>query len=386
MTDFIQLSEGMSLGEYTLEQRTGEDTFAVISAAGERLLMKVAGEEDPRFAIWDRSRHLHHQHLLPLREAGLADRYAFAVFESPDDVLATALENGPLTEEETLGVLQAVLAALRYLHGQGMVHGAVDPAHIFAVGDTVKLSSDDLRELDDLEGHLEDIRQLGELVRTMRSGEELSEVLATVVEHATVEEPRQRWTLAEIAMVLEPKPAPVVVAVDPAPPIPVVPTEPEPVVDSVQAAPVAMQARSPLPFPKWIFAVAGGVLLGVVLFHPRSKPSAAAPPAPVVVVPKAVVSAPSSRPPAAAATPAQSGTWRVIAFTYHSHDLAAKKATKLNKKWPDLHAVVFAPKGLRGWYFVSLGDGMDHDQATRVQHRARGLGLPRDTFVQSYSE
>jgi hypothetical protein len=63
-----------------------------------------------------------------------------------------------------------------------------------------------------------------------------------------------------------------------------------------------------------------------------------------------------------------------------------KKAQYINKRWPDLHAGVFTPKSQRGYYLVALGKTMDHDEAARLQRKARSLGLPRDTYVQNYSE
>jgi hypothetical protein len=78
--------------------------------------------------------------------------------------------------------------------------------------------------------------------------------------------------------------------------------------------------------------------------------------------------------------------WRVIAFTYRSRDLAAKKVKQINDRWPGLHAVVFAPKSLRGYYLVALGDRMEREDATSLLNKARRLGLPRDAYVQNYSE
>jgi len=95
--------------------------------------------------------------------------------------------------------------------------------------------------------------------------------------------------------------------------------------------------------------------------------------------------APFSPPPVAAPAP-PSATWRVIAFTYQSRDMAAKKAKEINSRWPELRAAVFVPKGQRGYYLVALGDRMKWEEATRVQHEARSLGLPPDTYVQNYKE
>jgi hypothetical protein len=78
--------------------------------------------------------------------------------------------------------------------------------------------------------------------------------------------------------------------------------------------------------------------------------------------------------------------WRVIAFTYRSRDIAVQKANQINEKWPDMRAVVFAPKQLRGYYLVALGDRMTREDAAQLQRKARGMGLPRDTYIQNYSE
>src|SRR5579863_7897560 len=147
MVDFKELAEGVSIGGvYTLEHWVRDDGigtfFTVLTGDGERLLIKLVPERSPeaeqQFATWQRSRHLRHAHLLELRDVGQSELggngYIYGVFEHPDDVLAVALKQGPLSEPETRGVLEAALAALRYLHGQGLVHGAVDPDHIVAVG------------------------------------------------------------------------------------------------------------------------------------------------------------------------------------------------------------------------------------------------------------
>jgi hypothetical protein len=76
----------------------------------------------------------------------------------------------------------------------------------------------------------------------------------------------------------------------------------------------------------------------------------------------------------------------VIAFTYSSRESAEKKVQQLNQKYPGLRAAVFSPRSRRGYYLVSLGGRMTRDDAVRVQRNARGKGLPRDTYVQNYSD
>jgi hypothetical protein len=411
MVDFKELEEGASVGRYRLEHRIGNDHagmfFAVLADDGERLLMRLApesGDEGERqFATWHRSRLLRHPNLLDVRDVGRLEfagsRYIYGVFETPDEILANAIGGEPLSEPETRGVLEAALAGLRYLHGQGLVHGAVHPGHVVAVGETVKLSTDSLRESDDLELCAEDVRQLGEMVRTLRRGELLTEPLATVVRYTTTAVARQRWTLAEVARAIEPPPVGTVseqAAVEAPAPISPAPISPDP----IPAAPVTPEPAmhyeprpaDPEGLLKWILAGVAIALFAMLLLDSRRKPEIAvlpipatppSPAAPATTEPLPAPPPPSTPVKAVAPVPA---TWRVIAFTYRSRDQANKKARQINDRWPDLHASVFTPGKQRGYYLVALGDRMDRDEATRLQRKARRLGMPRDTFVQNYSE
>ncbi len=226
----------MSLGEFYIlghfVRHGGRGTFfEVFTRDGERLLIKLVPEQDPeaeqQFATWLRSRSLRHPHLLDIRDVGRSEltgkNYIYAVFEFPDDILSSAVEQGPLSESETRSVQEAVLAGLHYLHGAGLFHGAVVPDHIVAVGDTIKLATDALREADDPEEQAEDLRQLSKLASSLGASEALCEPPATRVE----------------------PPAAVTV---PAPP----------------AHRVDMDARSPGTFPKWIFAGLAIVVLFIL--------------------------------------------------------------------------------------------------------------------------
>jgi len=46
---------------------------------------------------------------------------------------------------------------------------------------------------------------------------------------------------------------------------------------------------------------------------------------------------------------------------------------------------VFLPNDKGGYYLVSLGGRMTREEAERLQHSARGKGLPPDLYVQNYS-
>ena len=78
--------------------------------------------------------------------------------------------------------------------------------------------------------------------------------------------------------------------------------------------------------------------------------------------------------------------WRVIAYTYVSRADAEKKVRAINEKWPDLRPQVFVPRSGNGMYLVALGGRMTHEEALHLQKRLQEQGLPRDTYVQNYSE
>ena len=69
----------------------------------------------------------------------------YAVCEYPDDVLSSVVQERPLSSDEALEVLHALRSALGFLHENGFAHGAVEPSHIMAFGDRIKLPSDTVR-------------------------------------------------------------------------------------------------------------------------------------------------------------------------------------------------------------------------------------------------
>ncbi len=363
MVDLKELGEGVSLGGvYTLEHWIREDGAGAFCAAstgsGERVLIKLMPAQAPgaeqQAETWQRLRRLRHAHLLEVRDVGrgalVGKSYIYGVFENPDDVLASALEHGPLSEAEAQGVLEAALDALRYLHGEGAIHGAVDAEHVLAVGETVKLATDTARWTIGTVAQAEDMRQLGDLVRKLRAPEPLSEALEGILLEAAA--------TAAVSGV-----APTV---------------------RIEKA----ETSSLKEFPKWIVAVVALAALAILWVTLRTTPGAA-PAAPAAVVPAAApaVRTPAAPPPVQAKPKASSlGRWRVIAFTFRSEEIASRKAKYLNEKWPGFGAVVFAPRDSRGYYLVALGEGMTRDEAAQLQSKARSQGLPQDTYVQNYRE
>jgi eukaryotic-like serine/threonine-protein kinase len=406
MTDSREHLEGISLGgQYVLQRWLGGDETAALFLTsfgpdGRRAVLKLIPEglvgADQQLALWRRTVLLRHPNLLDMLDCGRADvgshGFLYAVLEYPEDRVSLALEQGPLSEPEAQEVLTSALEALRYLHGQGLAYGPLDADRVVAVGECIKLSSDSLLESDDESARGEDVRALGKLLYLLVTGRHLEdgatklsgvgEPLRTVIRHALVEDPRGRWTVEEVSAALQ---------------RPVAPAPPE----STPAAASEPPAPGPAaPFPKWIFGGVAALLLIIVAMNMGRKSGAGTEPEPRRPAPglPAAGSAPT-QPPSPKKTPATTTTnagpamtkagraiWRVIAYTYASRTAAENKARVVNQKWPDLHATVFAPKQRKGFYLVSLGGRMTHEDALGLQKRARGQGLPRDTFVQNYSE
>jgi hypothetical protein len=420
--------QGVSLaGNYTLEEWLGGDgTTAYFQAslpqgrAVVKLVAESAGDGDAPLDLWHRIRQLRHPNLIELLDFGSAEHGGetvyYAVFESPDDTLASALTHAPLDAQDSREVLDAAIDALRYLHAQGLVIGALDPERVVAVGDRIKLSTDAIREAEPSSAYREDVRLLGDFWRqALLAASPRSEEIAA---HASDANAQTRWTLAEIHAALNPPMPPIA-----APPPPVSPSVPEP---PISESPVSMRPagapehapllppsrRTPPPaptfrFPRWILVGTGAFLLLIfalnrprhadVATEPRVTPPAATTDGPVPMPPRSSAPNPTpptpSRPVPSSPAPATPGTsapareiWRVIAFTFRTHDAAAKKAEQINRNHPGLNASVFSPKGQRGYYLVALGGRMTHDDAVRLQRNARGKGLPRDLYVQNYSD
>jgi hypothetical protein len=415
--------EGFCLSQdYTLEQCLGGDDRAALFQTspgpdGRRAVVKLVPESvvdgPATLDLWHRTRQLRHPNLVELLDCGRAEHggetVCYAVFEAPDDTLASALSRSPLDREEAREALDSILEALRYLHAQGLVHGALDPDHIVAVGDRIKLSTDGLRDAAASAAYRKDVRLLGHLWQhaLMPASSKSSEIAA----HAADPNPQTRWTLAEINAALNaalpavPPPAELLTVSTPvsAPPIPVAPVSVAPVaVRDSPPDPAPSHPPTPKPalvhrFPKWIFVGAAGVLLLIVgLNLPRSAGVASQSRVASVSLP-AETPAPAPLPNAAVpevAVPAvpkpspDSGKemWRVIAFTYRSRSAAEKRVELLQQHHPELNATVFSPNDKKGYHLVSLGGLLTLEKTLRLQRRAQGKGLPRDLYVQNYSE
>jgi eukaryotic-like serine/threonine-protein kinase len=65
---------------------------------------------------------------------------------------------------------------------------------------------------------------------------------------------------------------------------------------------------------------------------------------------------------------------------------AQSRANLINQKHPELQAQVFSPDGHGGLYLVTLGGGMQRDDAVSLRQKALRLGMPRDSYIQNYKQ
>ncbi len=148
---------------YPLLQYLGgskRSAFYLTEIGGNKAALKLIPAGTPRAAAqtacWRLSGGLSHPNLVKIVELGLwhADQdqdMRFAVMEYCDESLADVLRQRSLTAAEARQMLGPTLDALKYLHGQGLLHGQIKPAHLLASGDQLKLSSDTIHR--NGEGH-----------------------------------------------------------------------------------------------------------------------------------------------------------------------------------------------------------------------------------------
>ncbi len=108
-----------------------------------------AASASDRLEHWQAASKFCHPNLLQIFETGRCQIEGKDLFylltEYAEENLGQIIPERPLRADEARQVLREVLSALAYIHGQNFVHGGLKPANIFAVGDTIKVSSDSLR-------------------------------------------------------------------------------------------------------------------------------------------------------------------------------------------------------------------------------------------------
>jgi TonB family protein len=212
-------------------------------------LMPVDATAESRLSRWKVAEGLSHPHLLRVHQSGRTtidgEGLLYLVMEYADENLSQVLSQRALTGDEVREMLPPVLEALEYLHAKGFVHGGVKPGNIMAVGEQLKLASDDLMRAGEVVSgpgvyDAPEVRQgvspgsdvwsLGltlvevltqqkpvSLEATNRCAEALAEPFRGIAQHSVQVDPSVRWKVAEIRdylvgrkAVAPPKPAPLI--------------------------------------------------------------------------------------------------------------------------------------------------------------------------------
>ncbi|MEO8480497.1 MAG: serine/threonine-protein kinase, partial [Gemmatimonadota bacterium] len=81
---------------------------------------------------------LHHPNIMPLYDSGEADGLLYFVmpYEAGDSLGDRLRRTGPLSIEDTVGMLRDVARALAYAHGQGVVHRDIKPDNVLTTGES----------------------------------------------------------------------------------------------------------------------------------------------------------------------------------------------------------------------------------------------------------
>ncbi|HWQ55354.1 MAG TPA: hypothetical protein VN442_16830 [Bryobacteraceae bacterium] len=404
---FRERFEGLSLGgryhlRRSIEQTDKTAYFLADAGHDERAIVRLDNLADDaaeaQISLWKRAAALPHPHLIRIFDVGEIEYdgvpAVWVAMEYPEENLGDVLRDRALTAEETGPALEAATAALAHLHAHGLAIGGVTPWSVVAVGDSVKLPVDGVRQAG-AAGAAEDVRTLGlttceMLTRRVPAVNDGAPLLAaedmpalapfeTFIRRALEPDPAKRWSAARLAAYLR-NPQEAETVAPPPPPVEI--TRPHPVEPE---APV--RARN---IPAWWYA-AGAlfalvIVLVVVATSRDRRPAARPAPAPTAPAPPAA--APAARPApsrnAGLRNSAPPGQWRVVAYTYSGRRAAEQKARSINGRFPQFQAEVFAPRPGRSPYLVVLGGRMTRDEAVELRRKARAKGLPRDTYVQNY--
>jgi hypothetical protein len=407
-------------------------------------VFEALNDEDTALARLQTAARVEHPNLLVIRRTGstriAGDPYVYAVMEPFDQTLAEVLRERPLTPEETREVTESLLSALETVEGAGLYHGHVDSAGVLGVGDNIKLRSDCLTQRHGDSNHGDsDAPALAALIYNALTGRRFSserDALALPAPFATLVRAGagSNGSLAAMRRVLS---GPAVTsagaaAVAPTAADATIPARPSPTPATAPTVPRTAASASAIPRPaikrddadlrrrkRPGIAIAAIVLMAIALVvfwystkrparhtpisgeaasapNPSQAAPAAVPPAatpagdaPATMgAPETVKSAPRPAPrptptkPATEAAPAttERSVWHVVAYTYSHESAAQRKATELAAQYPKLEPQVFSPTG-HAPYLVTLGGGMNREEAFARRDAARTAGMPSDTYA-----
>lgn len=121
-----------------------------------KLIPVEAGKTELHLSRLLLTKRLSHPNLIRTFESGSCrvegSQFIYVLMECADDDLSQILPERPLEAKEVSDLLPPVLDALSYLHKNGFMHGRVKPSNVLAVGDQLKLSSDQATPVNQQDG------------------------------------------------------------------------------------------------------------------------------------------------------------------------------------------------------------------------------------------
>ncbi|MGO9084445.1 MAG: serine/threonine-protein kinase [Candidatus Sulfotelmatobacter sp.] len=144
-------------GKFPLQQWLGSSEHSAVfltqrqpGKASQKATIKLiaadAADAERQLSRWRAAAQLSHPNLIRIFEAGRCELNGtpllYVAMEYAEEDLAEILPQRPLTPAEVAELIPPVLDALSYLHQKGFVHGDIRPSNVLAVGDQLKLSSD----------------------------------------------------------------------------------------------------------------------------------------------------------------------------------------------------------------------------------------------------
>jgi hypothetical protein len=220
--------------------------FSTTSADGRSTVLRLIEshyDDDEILARWNTVASLKHDCLLGLTKFGHVvmddTSLVYVVMEPTDADLGQVLRERALTLTETRQLAESLVPALAALHSIGLVHEHIQPINVLAVGETVKLRSDCIREAQEgAEGDAARNRDVYDLslllLQALTLERNPDRVLKPTAQTSPLPAPFReivsnglsgRWTLAQIAKALA-NSTPAVPSASYASPSPKTPTPP----------------------------------------------------------------------------------------------------------------------------------------------------------------
>jgi TonB family protein len=160
MSEAWKTWEGQAVDGFPLQQYLGGSDHSAVylthlnNSEEQKAAIKFLPADaaaDAQMARWRVAGELTHAHLLQLVRVGRCQMantsFLYVVMEYAEEDLSQILPQRALEPEETRQIVESVIDALTYLHGQGLAHTRIKPGNILAAGDQLKMSSDTLCEI-----------------------------------------------------------------------------------------------------------------------------------------------------------------------------------------------------------------------------------------------